>query len=267
MKILLKILSYILTLCWLSKHSGGWNSDGDGFGSSALEFKGFSKFLVIEVQSGLGNRIQTIASSAILALLMDRVLVIDWPVDNDCGSHITDLFKEASAPKHSGHALLYHTENMYTSAGMDPQYVVQECNIDFTHDMGSFKDFWFLLNPSIHEAMNLHCDIIRIRSNIKFASLIEKSRVFQKEEFSRKLSPLGKDPFSAMIRRLFNNPVDTIMDKISKFKGDYALTTNHRWMSLHSRYENTYMHTYIDIFSHTHLHIMNRTLSQQTSFS
>ena len=239
-KILWNFFSHILILCWLSTHSRGWNSAGDIYGSSVLGNKGLSKFLVIQVHSGLGNRIQTIASSAILAFMMDRVLVIDWPVNDDCGLHMTDMFKEVRAPHNSDHALLYHAENIYTPAGMDPEHIVQECNVDFTHDSGTFEDFWILLNPNIYEAINLQCDIIKIQGNLKFSSLMEKSRVFRTEQFSGKWSLLGKDPFSAMIRRLFNNPVDKIMDIILTFKRDYALTSNHKWMSLHSRYVNTY---------------------------
>ena len=221
--------------------SSGWGSSGEVFGGSVLGNEGHTKFLVILVQSGLGNRIQTIASSAILAYLMDRVLVIDWPMDHDCGSHLTDLFKEERAPHHSDHALLYHPENVYTPKGVTPQHLAQECIIDFTHDQGSFKDFWFLLSPNIYETVDLQCDIIKLHSNIKFTSLIENSRVFQTEKFSKKLSLLGEDPFGKMIRRIFNNPVDSIMNTIIKFKRDYGLTSRHRWMSLHSRY----MHVHI----------------------
>ena len=230
-------LSFFLILWCFFTRSGSSSYHSDiSDDDSVLGSKGLSKFLVIQVQGGLGNRIQTIASSAILASLMDRVLVIDWPVDHDCGSHLIDLFKEIKAPHYSKHALLYHLENVYTSPGVTPEHMVQECNVDLTHNMGTFKDFWFLLNPNIYDTMDHHCDIIKLQSNIKFTSLILKSRVFQSEKFSKKLSLLGKDPFATMIRRLFNYPSDAVMKMVSRFRRDYALTSSHKWLSLHSRY-------------------------------
>ena len=60
---------------------------------SLLDQRGIMKVLLVEVRSGLGNRISSIASSAILAFLMNRVMVIDWVVDEGCGTEMEKLFE------------------------------------------------------------------------------------------------------------------------------------------------------------------------------
>lgn len=188
---------------------------------------------------------------------MNRVLVIDWPIDRSCGQTFSDLFIESRQGLFSKSILytpgeLYMNTNTNTSSvPMQQLYnvgdinvninvndnesvyqkIVTECSLDFKLVDGTFRDFWAILNPRIYDDLNKQCTVIRVKSNVRFSQLIDKAITFDRPWLDSKLKLLGSDPFRRMMRKLFV-PKPEIISKVDVTKN---LMKGHSWMSIHAR--------------------------------
>ena len=51
-------------------------------------------------ESGLGNRLLATVSAVVLAVIMDRVLVLDWGTNKGCAASYDDLFNPKKPSSH-----------------------------------------------------------------------------------------------------------------------------------------------------------------------
>ena len=84
----------------------------------------FNKRVIIDSHSGL-----SFASGAMLAAVMNRVLVLRWDLDQALGVKFEDLFVSPQTPSHLVPLLLYHTNLNGSSYGLRDR-VVSVCNIE-----------------------------------------------------------------------------------------------------------------------------------------
>ena len=97
--------------------------------------------------------------------------------------------------------------------------------------IGSYRDFWSILNPDIYNDIDQTCGIIRIKGNLKYISLINDSRAFDHPKFDGRLKLLGADPFKTFLNKLFI-PVKPILDTVTTINNMFL---NFKWMAIHSR--------------------------------
>ena len=191
---------------------------------SALVSKFVRKFLVVEPEGGLGTRIAGIISSAFLAFVMDRVLVIDWKSTQNFPSTFNDLFHLVDASSPSSNNVLYGESSVYDRT-LPPN--VQECTFDLSSKT-NFFDFWVLVEKELYVMMDAECAVIRIRTNQLFLELVEQS------VYGKKVLELSKIkyPYGHILRKILR-PSKDIRNKILHFSK--TSTTDGKWLSVHSR--------------------------------
>ena len=192
--------------------------------NGALAGKFVRRFLVIEPEGGLGSRIAGMVSSAFLAFVMNRVLVIDWKATPSLPSNFNDLFHLVEASSPSSQNILYGESSIYDRT-LPPN--VQECAFDLS-SKSNLVDFWVLVEMELYNKMDAECDIIRLRTNQLFLDLLENSPYGMKALGAAKI----KYPYGHILRKILR-PSKDIRNKILHFSK--TLATDDVWLSVHSR--------------------------------
>lgn len=167
------------------------------------------KRIVLDLKNTiLGHRLLTLASTALLAVLMDRTLEIDWDVNPKiCPYAYTDLFtplksdgslKTDGTPSRPGMT--------YTAFDYAPRHfartgsgLVNTCQVRL--DQWNFDMFYLLKDRQLYDRMNWNCDIIYLKSNQFFSSLLLDENVFGEEAQDLKFQ--YAQPFSDFSKVVF----------------------------------------------------------------
>lgn len=190
--------------------------------------------------SGLGNRLLAIASTSVMALMMDRVIEIDWKRNTGCDATFENLFHPASArtvvqPFVSG----YQTKK---AAMKTIEKVEKQCRIhlDGAKDENGNPDylqFHLVNNTALFKRLDDECDVIYIKANIYYTHLLYSDPIHALSHNRKKFDR----PFYHISNILFR-PQKQIMHRIQyimKKKFD-AGNKNSKWLSIQARGKFTF---------------------------
>lgn len=143
------------------------------------------KKIIVDIgRSGLGNRIFSIVSAALLATQMDRVLDIRWKISNSCGDSYEHLFALPGGKKFVDEMtfkpFIYWGENhVFNTAELNRQV----CEIHFTQFIDfhrptdkPFQQLNILRDDDLLERTNELCENIYLESNIYYGHLLSHKR-------------------------------------------------------------------------------------------
>ncbi|KAJ3409153.1 hypothetical protein HDV05_004573 [Chytridiales sp. JEL 0842] len=153
------------------------------------------RYIVINAQYGLGNRLRAIASARVLAQMLDRKLRIVWVIDEHCRATFADLFKTKWGPENTNEPISEHPFPIGDEIDVVSEFDPRELNTDF------FDVYDYMKNTSAESRT--------INSNTS-------KHIYIKSAF-RLVSPLftaaERSRFQKALRSL--TPADTVQELIS----------------------------------------------------
>ena len=200
-----------------------------GFGRFALnreDCKQKRKIILDVNKSGLGNRLLGLTSAAMLAVLLDRSLFLNWKNKPNCQAKFTDLFITDGNPQiHGAFFPVNTTEDIVPDAH---EYLDHyECHI-VLENRDNFDHFHLLYDHWLFAKLDKECDVIHIQTNQYFAPLL-----FTLGVRGRKLEKMfTSSPFNFFARcvyHLHQHIVSGANELLTKLEGS-------PWLSIHVRY-------------------------------
>jgi len=138
------------------------------------------KKIVLDLKhANLGHRLLSLESTSLLANLMDRTLEIDWDINPKISPYAyTDLF----APmKSDGTSLRPKLPFFAFDYGPRPFSKVGHGKVHYCEvslDQWNFDSFYLLKDKILFERLNTQCDVINLKSNQYYNSLLFEESVF-----------------------------------------------------------------------------------------
>ena len=182
------------------------------------------KKIVLDVNlAGFGNKLISIASTSILATLMNRILELDWSTSRKFeelfnflpgGEPMQEVFRDANS----------------TSANTF-ETVVSECTVKFT-PINDYQHFWFLRHPQLFQKLDQSCDIIHIIGNAYWAPFLMDPTVFGEKAQALK-SVFGEDPYHS-IAKCHMSPKPQYAQESQKIVTEMK-NSGGKWLSIHAR--------------------------------
>jgi hypothetical protein len=137
------------------------------------------KGLLVEVDDGgMGQKLLALTSSILLSVYLDRSLFLDWKKTDKCGAAFEDLFVTTPFKIHQGafYPTISNTSSNYGFHGdvmtvPNDKNRFAECKITLD-DSRNYENFVILHDSFLLNRLDTECDIIRIKTNLYFASLI-----------------------------------------------------------------------------------------------
>jgi hypothetical protein len=184
------------------------------------------KTIILNVnESGMCNRILALYSTIFLAIILDRVLVLNWKPNFRCGIGYEEIFSPNNPRNFIPQPFIYQG-NLPKSEHFS-NYTSTRCqiNLDQSHD---FAHFQFIKNEFLLEKIHENCDVIDITSNMNYLKMVLDTKFAKKLSISEKFPyphyELGKTTF-----RTHTN----FEDKAKKFI--LKSFAKKPWVSIHAR--------------------------------
>ena len=190
------------------------------------------KKIVLDLKNTiLGHRLLSLTSTALLANLMDRSLEIDWDVNPKiCPYSFVDLFAPLKSDGTTTRPQLSYSPfdyvpRQYNRVGRG---TLNTCQVRL--DQWNFDSFYLLKDKILFERLNKNCDIINLKSNQYFNSLLMDENVHGKG--AHELNYQFPNPFHDISRVIFvprftiNTGTTAFIEK--KFEGA-------RWLSFYAK--------------------------------
>ena len=192
-------------------------------------------------ESGLGNRLLATVSAVVLAVIMDRVLVLDWGTNKGCAASYDDLFNPKKPSSHL-YPLINPARNNDKIEGVQVRYgnkcyLSLDGHVDYKAHMGHqnrYAPFNVLKSPGLFKRLDQECDVIDIHSNLYFVHLLLHDRL--DSAYRRYLNDkVFIRPFHNVVQSIFNPrheiqlKVDTMLRRLRGPNGDK------KWLSIQAR--------------------------------
>jgi hypothetical protein len=193
------------------------------------------KKIIVDVgQSGLGNRIFSVVSAALLATQMDRVLDVRWRVSSGCGESYNNLFtipggKDLKRSITYKPFIYWGENNLYNTAELNDQV----CQVHFDQ----FIDFYRPTDKPFQQLNLITDDDLLIRANDECDTIYLESNVYYGHLLTHKPYRDGNihDSFPNAFQDLSNylfTPSKTIMTQATSI---IKKTKGLPWMSIQAR--------------------------------
>lgn len=185
------------------------------------------KRIILNVNKcGLGNRMVSLVSTIMLALLMDRVIELDWVKNLYCGASYSDLFHSKSQAD-----LAYKYRPFVYDKAMEVPNSFKKaetvCQLYFDQTL-NYTHLTFLTESALYARLNEECKVIRIEANIYYAKLLFRDdiggrlhKTFHHASPFHQVSQIVFRPAEAMRK-------DVMIFIEQKFQGK-------PWLSIHAR--------------------------------
>lgn len=128
------------------------------------------KRLVVDLNlSGLGNRMLALVSASLLAIMMDRVLEIDWQANKMCGFTLKELFApkpvDTYLPRPFVFEVEFKREFKHMGSGM-----LASCTTQF--NQFDYDALYFVKDKQLFDRLNNKCDVIFVNSNLYYVDAL-----------------------------------------------------------------------------------------------
>ena len=132
--------------------------------------------IILDVnRGGFGNRLLGLTSTAMLAVLLDRSLFLNWKDKPNCGARFTDLFVTDRNPEKNG---VFFPLNVSDSDIFPPDKEPNhehlehyECHI-VLENRDDFQHFQLLWDRKLFQKLDQECEVIHIQTNQYFSPLL-----------------------------------------------------------------------------------------------
>jgi len=186
------------------------------------------KRIILSVNKcGLGNRMVSLVSTVMLALLMDRVIELDWVNNYFCGASYKEIFhsKPQDNLDHGFRPFIYDNDDKIPNS---MPIVEKVCRIYFDQTL-NYTHLAFINDKVLFDRLNNECKVIHIQANIYFAHFL-----LANEDLGERLRQTFHEtsPFHHISQIAFR-PDAQMKEQVSnfiqeKFKGK-------KWLSIHAR--------------------------------
>ena len=129
------------------------------------------KKIIVDVnRCGLGNRMVSLVSTILMALIMDRSVELDWVKNRYCAASYSELFhsKSQDTLPHNFRPFMYNVDEKYPASQEKEESV---CQIYFDQSL-NYTHLSFLSEKALFDRLNAECTVIKIRANIYFSHLL-----------------------------------------------------------------------------------------------
>ena len=216
----------------MSTHSSAMANTVDASGKSCIA----KKRIILSVNKcGLGNRMVSLASTIMLALLMDRVVELDWKNNRYCSASYTDLFHAKSQINlnHDFRPFIFDPTMQHPN---DVKSRRRVCQLYFDQTL-NYKHLSFLAEKNLFDRLNNECHVIKIQANIYYAHLLLNDNIGSRLKKTFHLT----SPFHHIAQIVFR-PDDARRQSANEFILEHM--KGEKWLSIHAR-------GYYDDGSHT----------------
>ena len=185
------------------------------------------KRIILSVNKcGLGNRMVSLASTVMLALLMDRVVELDWINNRYCSASYSELFhaKPQTNLAHDFRPFIYNPSTPHPS---DVKQKKKVCQVYFDQTL-NYKHLSFLAEKSLFDRLNEECHVIKIQANIYYAHLLLNDLIGSRLKKTFHLT----SPFHHIAQIVFR-PDDSKRQMANDFILEHM--KGEKWLSIHAR--------------------------------
>ncbi|KAG0340574.1 hypothetical protein BG000_011702, partial [Podila horticola] len=177
------------------------------------------KFLVFTpTDDGLGNRLQALLSTVVLAMVTKRAIVLDWRASPQCNAEFLDLFQQPDGLAWDLASVRY---NLYDSTTMPPSSMPGEwlpyCRSCLIRKPISPASSWSRLLCGSDLGMDETQPWLQILSTQWFLPVIQHNP-FWRAELCRMFPDGGKNAFQLLALKLLK-PASVVQEKIDRVMG------------------------------------------------
>ena len=185
------------------------------------------KRIILSVNKcGLGNRMVSLASTIMLALLMDRVVELDWINNRYCSASYMELFhaKPQINLAHDFRPFIFDPTMQHPS---DVKSKRKICQVYFDQTL-NYKHLSFLAEKSLFDRLNEECHVIKIQANIYYAHLLLTDKIGSRLKKTFHLT----SPFHHIAQIVFRPD-----ESKRQLANDFILENmkGEKWLSIHAR--------------------------------
>ncbi|KAF9326554.1 hypothetical protein BG006_010035 [Podila minutissima] len=181
------------------------------------------KFLVFTpTDDGLGNRLQALLSTVVLAMVTKRAIVLDWRASPQCNAEFLDLFEQPDGLAWDHASVRY---NLYDSTNVPPWSMPGEwlpyCRSCLIRKPISPASSWSRLLCGTDLGIDKSQPWLQILSTQWFLPVIQHNP-FWRAELCRMFPDAGRNAFQLLAQKLLRpahvvqDKIDQVMDRIPK---------------------------------------------------
>ncbi|KAF9925179.1 hypothetical protein FBU30_004986 [Linnemannia zychae] len=179
------------------------------------------RFLIFQPSDdGLGNRLQALLSSVVMAMITRRAIILDWLAMPQCNANFTDLFQQPENLAWDLNSTLPLHKEMPTYKSK-PEIWYPYCRNCALRSPITPESTWSTLLCDADLGLNASAPIIQIFSTQWFLPVIQHNRHW-KRELCNMFPHGGKNAFQILAQKLLKpsrvvqDKIDSVMDRIPK---------------------------------------------------
>lgn len=170
------------------------------------------RFLIFQPSDdGLGNRLQALLSSVVMAMVTRRAIVLDWLAMPQCNANFTDLFQQPEGLTWDLNTTLPHHKTL-PSYKTKPEIWYPYCRNCALRSPITPESTWSNLLCEVNLGLNTTTPIVQIFSTQWFLPVIQHNPHW-KRELCHMFPEGGKNAFQVLARKLLK-PSRVVQDKI-----------------------------------------------------
>ncbi|KAH7048093.1 hypothetical protein BKA57DRAFT_536503 [Linnemannia elongata] len=170
------------------------------------------RFLIFQPSDdGLGNRLQALLSSVVMAMVTRRAIVLDWLAMPQCNANFTDLFQQPEGLTWDLNTTLPHHKTL-PSYKTKPEIWYPYCRNCALRSPITPESTWSNLLCEANLGLNTTTPIVQIFSTQWFLPVIQHNPHW-KRELCHMFPEGGKNAFQVLARKLLK-PSRVVQDKI-----------------------------------------------------